>query len=217
MGLFSSIGRIVKGAVGIASKLPGPVGFVGSIGSSILGGGGSRPAALPAYSPPVRPAPGIPSGVSQAVDRLFALNPGYQAVKGIAGAFQGGSGGAGASYGAPVSYPTTVGHTGGLQMQGFGPQIMPVTTVTEARAPKGYRVHTVTPSTAPLLGMQPGAKVAVQLGSPAAKVLGVKRSKKPLVSVSETNAIRKAATAKRKLERAAKASGLHVYKNARRR
>lgn len=48
-GLFSGIGKIFKGALGIASKvLPGPVGMVAGVASRLVG---SRPTAVGAPAP----------------------------------------------------------------------------------------------------------------------------------------------------------------------
>ena len=42
-GLFSGIGKIFKGALGIASKvLPGPIGTIAGVANRLVGGGGGR-------------------------------------------------------------------------------------------------------------------------------------------------------------------------------
>lgn len=213
MGLFGDIGRFIGGAAKVVgSVLPGPIGAVAKIGGGIL-------------APSVRPAPSQPlvtpgaRGYPTAVDRLTGRSD-ATTVKGIISNSVRYSPFAGAAnvvsdFGGPSigqRYAAAPGFTGGqITAPGFTNDLMSVTTVTEARAPKGYRVHTVTPSTAPLLNMEPGSKVAVRLGSTAARILGVKRSKKPVLSVRDSEALRRAARAKAKVAKISKGAGLHVY------
>jgi hypothetical protein len=104
--------------------------------------------------------------------------------------------------------------SGGTNGQaGLAADVLPVRVVQEARAPKGFRVHTITPQTAPLLGMAPGEKVSVRLNTGAARLLGVKRSKKPVLSVRDSQALRRAASAKKRVARIAKGTGLYVANN----
>ena len=66
--------------------------------------------------------------------------------------------------------------------------------------------------------MNGGRQLVFQMPKEIARALGWWRPrKKPIVSVRDSNAIRRSAAAKRRLERIAKRSGLHVTKNPRRR
>lgn len=221
MGLFSSIGKFVGGALKTASSiLPGPVGAVAGIAGGVLAptrGRGRDPEPMISY------APSAPVAGPTPLDRITGRSD-ATSIKGIlnntvryspfAGAANVVSDFTGVNIG--QSYAAAPGYSGGVpQLGGFTSDLMPVTTVQEARAPKGFRVHTVTPSTAPLLNLPPGSKVSVRLGSTAARVLGVKRSKKPVISVRDSEALRRAARAKKKLATVSKGAGLHVYTTAR--
>lgn len=191
MGLFGDIGKFVGGAIRtVGGIIPGPVGTVAQIGGSLLAGSKKRP--------------GVPAGISTP---SFGGIPslGIPKVPGL-------------NFGPSALPATTSGASGGsIGANLFAADIVGVMEVKEARAPKGYRVHTVTPSTSPLLGKPVGAKVAVRLGTDAARLLGVKRSKKPVLSVRDSEAIKRANRATNRVARVAKGAGLHVYKNAPRR
>lgn len=46
-GLFSGIGKVFKGALGIASKvLPGPIGTIAGVANRLVGGGRGTPGAM---------------------------------------------------------------------------------------------------------------------------------------------------------------------------
>lgn len=220
MGLFSSIGKFVGGALKTAGDfLPGPIGGVAKLAGGVISGPSVRPAA-PTITPTgyVTPLDRI-TGKTDAttVKGIISNTIRYSPAAGVANAFSDFTGiNVGQQYASnlgPSTLPATMGAPGNLQ--GFTSDLMSVTFKQEARAPKGYRVHTVTESTAPLVGLQPGAKVAVRLGSTAARILGVKRSKKPVLSVTESEALRRAARAQKKVARVAKGAGLHVYTSAR--
>lgn len=221
--------RVGKGIGAVSSVLPGPAG--------IIGRGIGRLARGPARPTPVRSGPGAgmtsfaapeqiqnqfrsggrggPSDLRRAAEGL--LVGGGTAIAGLVG---GPAGAAvfGTAYGAGRRLFAGGGPPAGAPAPGapaiVEPQwaldLLPVSFRQEARAPKGFKVHTVTPSTAPLVGLNPGEKVAVRIGSKAASVLGVKRSKKPIISVRDSEAIRRANRAKKKLARVSKGAGLHV-------
>ena len=216
----SLLSRIKRGVGSIAkvagSILPGPVGLAAKGVGALLGGGGvPRPAKLPSgVMAAMGGGGGVPTSVRRAAEGLLV---------GLGTATAGVAGGPGAAalFGGAVTaglraFGPAMPGPGGT---GTGTQIakMPVTTdlmsvqfEQVARAPKGFRVHTVTPSTAPLVGLQPGSKVAVRLGSFAARQLGVKRSKRPVISIGDSEAIKRAARAKKKAGRLAKQAGLYV-------
>ena len=222
MGLFSSIGKFVGGALKVAGDiLPGPIGTVAGIAGGAIAP--SRPRIPAAPTAPMvsygRPAPQISpidriTGKTDAttVSGILSNTIRYSPFAGAANAVSDFTG-----YPIAQGYAQAPAHQGGggLQLGGMTSDLMSVTYKQEARAPKGYRVHTVTDSTAPLVGLQPGSKVAVRLGSTAARMLGVKRSKKPVLSVTESEALRRAARAQKKVARVAKGAGLHVYTSAR--
>lgn len=219
MGLFSSIGKFVGGALKVAGDiLPGPIGAVAGIAGGAIAPSRPRPPAAPMVSygspaPQISPIDRI-TGKTDAttVSGILSNTIRYSPFAGAANAVSDFTG-----------YPIAQGYAaapayqggGGLQLGGMTSDLMSVSYKQEARAPKGYRVHTVTDSTAPLVGLQPGSKVAVRLGSTAARMLGVKRSKKPVLSVTESEALRRAARAQKKVARVAKGAGLHVYTSAR--
>lgn len=220
MGLFSSIGKFVGGALKTAgSILPGPVGGIAKIAGGIIAPPKVRPAQPPGITPAVPQVSYVPTPMDRLTGRSDATSVKgilsntirYSPFAGAANAFSDFTGvNVGQSYAANPAYTPALPAHGGIASD-----LMSVAYVQEARAPKGFRVHTVTPSTAPLLGMQPGEKVAVRLGSTAARILGVKRSKKPVISVRDSEALRRAARAKKKLARVSKGAGLHVYQSAR--
>ena len=102
------------------------------------------------------------------------------------------------SQGAPVIGPPII-------MEGQDPQTGQVVTRYSARP--GFRLVRWT------MG---GQEQIMQVFSPLAHKLGLVRPhKRPLISVKETEALRRSASATKKLDRAAKKAGLHVYKEAR--
>lgn len=191
MGLFGDIGKFVGGAISTVGGITGnPI--LSGLGAGIKGitGGKKRP--------------GVPAGLSSTPGFGGIPSMGIPSVPSVSfgpSSVSNGSYASGGSIGANL----------------FAADILGVAEVKEARAPKGYRVHTVTKSTAPLLGKPVGAKVAVRLGTEAARLLGVKRSKKPVLSVRDSEAIKRAGRATDRVARVAKGAGLHVYKNAPRR
>lgn len=192
MGLFGDIGKFVGGAVRTVGGITGnPI--LSGLGSGIqsLSGGRKRP--------------GVPAGISSTPGFGGVPSMGIPSIPSV-------------SFG-PSTLPATSSYSGGGSIGAnlFAADIIGVAEVKEARAPKGYRVHTVTKGTAPLLGKPVGAKVAVRLGTEAARLLGVKRSKKPVLSVRDSEAIKRANRATDRVARVAKGAGLHVYKNAPRR
>lgn len=191
MGLIGSIGKFLGGAIKtVGGIVPGPIGGIAQVAGGLLSG---------------TKKPGVPAGIkSPALGGIPSL--GVPSIPSI-------------SFGTGTMPATTsYGSAGGsIGANLFAADIVGVAQVTEARAPKGYRVHTVTPSTAPLLGKPVGSKVAVRLGTDAARLLGVKRSKKPVLSVRDSEAIKRASRATNRVARVAKGAGLHVYKNAPRR
>lgn len=191
MGLFSSIGKFVGGAVSTVGGLTGnPI--LSGLGAGIKGISGGKK------------RPGVPAGLSSTPGFGGIPSLGVPSIPSIP------LGPSGVSSGSYAS-------GGSIGANLFAADILGVSTVTEARAPKGYRVHTVTPSTSALLGKPAGSKVAVRLGTEAARLLGVKRSKKPVLSVRDSEAIKRAGRATDRVARVAKGAGLHVYKNAPRR
>lgn len=229
---FGSLKRLLGGAAKVAGAvLPGPVGLGAKALGGILSGGSSsrRPAPIPSMArnaaqsfqqqqPPAIQSFGgggafqVPNNVKRAAET---------ALRGI-GTFAAGASAGPAGIGAFNTLwevgQTVTGNQQPARQNGRGlvltSDLVDVVKVTEARAPKGYRVHTVTPSTAPIVGMPPGAKVGVKLGSDAARVLGVKRSKKPPISVGEWSAVKKADRAKKKTARVAKMAGNYVRATA---
>lgn len=229
MGLGSLIRKVGKGIGSVSKFLPGPAGTVGRLIGSAAGLGKRRPPAVRSggggigrFAAPdsvqdqFRSGGGIqvPRDLQRAAEGV--LVGGGTAIAGLLGgpagaavfgtAFGAGKRALGPLFGSGGGGPAAP----AISEPGFALDLMPVTFRQEARAPKGFKVHTVTPSTAPLLGLQPGEKVAVRLGSAAARVLGVKRSKKPVISVRDSEALRRAARAKKKLARVSKGAGLHV-------
>jgi len=193
MGLLSGIGDLVKGGVkvlggAVGTAVLGPAGGVlgAGLAGSLFGGGSKKPAI---------DTTGYAGGSILKPPSTFA-----------------------GSFGpVNISQPSGGGYSspGSLGINLTAADVVQVSSVKEARAPRGYRVHTVTNTTAPLLGQPVGAKVAVRLGSEAARILGVRRSKKPPISVKEWEAVKRADRAQGKAATVAKKAGLHVYKTAR--
>lgn len=196
MGLFSGIGNLIgKGLDLVGDIVPGPIGFGAGLAGDLLSGGSKKPAIdTTGYAGSLPTLPG--RSTKSMLGSSFGPDTDW-------------SGGAGSAAAYPHIQPN--GTVAGL----YAADVTSVQAVKEARAPRGYRVHTVTPTTAPLLGKNVGDKVAVRLGSEAARILGVKRSKKPPISVKEWEAVKRADRAQNKAATVAKKAGLHVYRTAR--
>jgi hypothetical protein len=226
MGIGRFIRRGVRGVVKAGGLLPGPVGLGARAVGGLLGrprrqpietrgAGGGLINGIPIPSAGGRGfAPsggdGIPSDIKRIIGGgITGLFGGLGGVAGGAPGFLGGivqGGRVARGLGFPIDAPPAQGGVPAVVTT----DVLPVTVQPTARAPKGFRVHTVTPSTAGLLGMPVGDKVAVRLGSTAARILGVKRSKKPVLSVRDSEALRRAARAKKRVAKIARGSGLHV-------
>ena len=234
-GFFCRAGRGIRsigGAAlgGVASVIPGGGAVVAGIrGIRAITGGGAAP-----VSPPPTSLEGV---ITDLLGTGRQLTPtGGAAVAGALGGLVGGPAGAVAGVGGFNTianafcsrFPSVSACQSRGGMSALGPQtvtsspvvagssmlnlsdIMPVGTKMVADAPKGFRVHTVNEGTAPLLGMPMGSKVAVRLGSAAAKALGVRRERKPPISVGEASAMRRRAAFDRKIKRLSKQAGLRV-------
>lgn len=116
------------------------------------------------------------------------------------------------AFGNTGSSAVPAGVGGGL----IGGQIVSPSFRQTAVAPPGYRIYRVTPEASAMLGgLQPGTAVAVLKRSPAAKILGIKAPKRPVLSIRDSEALRRAARAKARVAKIAKGAGLSVYTSPR--